>query len=374
MAEKSRAIFEDVSTDNPRQAPVKQRDDNPKSVRIWLLILLILVAVMILVGGLTRLTDSGLSITEWAPVMGALPPMNESDWQAAFAKYQETQEYQLQNAGMTMAQFQNIFWWEWGHRFLGRIIGLVWFFGFIWFWLRKEIRRDRRLSVFSIGVLIGIQGAIGWWMVASGYVGMRTDVASYRLAVHLGMAFWILGLIYWNRKLLSKTPAELVEARRRGNPGLARFSKWMAGFVMVQILLGALVAGIDGGLSYSDWPLMGGEFFSSDSFLLEPWWRNFFENAALVQFLHRMNGYLLVILAIVLVFRVRKAPYKQWRSLAFMFVFAIVLQIVIGVTVLMRGVPIGEAIVHQALAIGIWLLVLGLVFAYRYPRTQSIKS
>ncbi len=377
MAEKSRSIFEDVSSTAQKgtaQTPTKTPKENPKSPRIWLWILLGLVALMIVVGGLTRLTDSGLSITEWDLVMGSLPPLNAADWQDVFQKYQGTQEFQLQNSDMNLEQFKGIFWWEWAHRFLGRFIGLFWFLGFLWFWLRKELRRDRVRSVFFIGVLIGVQGAIGWWMVASGFEGTRVDVASYRLALHLGGAFWIIGLIYWNIKMLKYSQAELVEARRRGSQSLARNGKWIAGFIFAQILLGALVAGIDAGRSYTDWPLMGGEFFSSDSFLLQPWWRNFFESPALVQFMHRMNGYFVTILALAFMIRAWKAPYKQWRSLSRMLFGALILQIVIGVAVLMRSAALPEAITHQAVAIGIWLLVLGVVFAFRYPRAQKIQS
>lgn len=370
----NRSIFEDVSTQAPQQVTITTRDNNPQSVRKWLWLLFFLVTVMILVGGLTRLTDSGLSITDWDLVMGTLPPLSEASWLENFSKYQGTQEYQLQNSAMTLAEYKPIFWWEWGHRFLGRIIGLVWIAGFAFFAFRKQIRRDRMPAIFSIGILIGLQGVVGILMVKTGYVGDRVDVASYALATHLGLAFIILGAILWNIKYLSKSPEELVEARRRGDHARARLARGLAGLIFLQIVLGALVAGIDGGLSYNDWPKMGGEWFSSDAFVLQPAWKNFFENPALVQFFHRLNGYILVILALCLYWVNRRAPYKQWRSVGLHVCVAIFVQILIGIATLVMHVPIYMALLHQAVAIGIWIAILSTVFAFKFPRAQSVRD
>ena len=182
-----------------------------RAIRVWLSILFLLVATMIAVGGMTRLTDSGLSITEWRPVTGAIPPLDEATWQAEFAKYQAIPEYQLQNKGMTLDEFKHIYWWEWGHRQLGRLIGLVWFVGFFGFLLAGQIPTGWKGRLFGIGVLGGLQGAIGWWMVSSGLTGTMLDVASYRLATHLGIAFIILGLIAWFVLSLSRSDAELIQ-------------------------------------------------------------------------------------------------------------------------------------------------------------------
>ncbi len=185
---------------------------------MWLIVLFALVAAMIVVGGLTRLTDSGLSITEWKPVTGALPPMNAEAWQAEFAKYQTIPEYQLQNKGMTLSEFKSIYWWEWGHRQLGRVIGLVWAAGFLAFLATKRIPTGWTPRLLGIGVLGGLQGAIGWWMVSSGLSGDSLDVASYRLATHLGLAFVILGFITWYILMLDRREADLMQARRNREP------------------------------------------------------------------------------------------------------------------------------------------------------------
>ncbi len=370
----NRSIFEDVTTQAPEKVRIAPRDSNPQSVRKWLWLLFALVAIMILVGGLTRLTDSGLSITDWDLVMGTLPPMSDAAWAENFTKYQGTQEYQLQNASMTLAEYKSIFWWEWGHRFLGRIIGLVWIAGFVLFALRKQMRRDRMTSIFSIGILIGLQGVIGILMVKTGYVGDRVDVASYALAAHLGLAFIIIGAIFWNIKYLSQSPEALVEARRRGDGSRASMARILTALVFLQILLGALVAGIDGGLSYNDWPRMGGEWFSSDAFVLEPLWKNLFENPALVQFLHRINGYILVIIAFMMYWNNRRAPYKQWRSIGRHVLIAIFAQVVIGIGALVMHVPLSLALLHQAVAIAIWVAILSTIFAFKFPKAQSVRD
>ncbi|MEM9269583.1 MAG: COX15/CtaA family protein, partial [Pseudomonadota bacterium] len=196
MANK-RSIFEEVDGSRAEQAapiPVKvERDGARGAVAVWLSLLFVLVVVMIAVGGLTRLTDSGLSITEWAPVTGAIPPLSASEWETEFEKYRQIPEYQLQNKGMSLAEFKVIYWWEWGHRQLGRVIGLVWGLGFLWFLLRRQIPKGWTGRLLLLGGLGGLQGAIGWWMVSSGLTGTMLDVASYRLATHLGLAFVILG-------------------------------------------------------------------------------------------------------------------------------------------------------------------------------------
>ncbi len=264
---KKRSIFEEVGAGARPVAPPKggMIDAAPKGarrgVRLWLMLLFALVVVMIAVGGLTRLTDSGLSITEWRPLMGALPPMDAAAWGAEFAKYQATSEYQLQNKGMDLAAFKTIYWWEWGHRQLGRAIGLVWAVGFLGFWVARRIPPGWTGRLLVLGALGGAQGAIGWWMVASGLGAGRVDVASYRLAVHLGLAFVILGVLAAQILALSRPEAALLQARRVGERRLFGLATGMMHLAFVQILLGALVAGIDAGRGFPTWPLMNGSFF-----------------------------------------------------------------------------------------------------------------
>ncbi|MEO0917349.1 MAG: COX15/CtaA family protein, partial [Pseudomonadota bacterium] len=216
-----RSIFEDVSDDTAARPAATAgvidqaaRKGARGAVRVWLMILFALVVLMIAVGGLTRLTDSGLSITEWRPVTGALPPLSAEDWTSEFEKYRAIPEYQLQNKGMSLEEFKVIYWWEWGHRQLGRFIGVVWAVGFLFFLLTRKIPPGWTARLLLPGVLGGVQGAIGWWMVSSGLSGTMLDVASYRLATHLGLAFIILGLLAWFILKLGRPEAGLMQSRR----------------------------------------------------------------------------------------------------------------------------------------------------------------
>ena len=376
MAEK-RSIFEEVAGERSA-APTGGMIDRPqtgrRAVRWWLFALFVMVVVMMVVGGLTRLTDSGLSITEWDLVMGTLPPLSDADWQEAFAKYQTTPEYALQNRGMTLEEFKPIFWWEWGHRFLGRLIGLVWAAGFVAFWLKKSLPRSSVPRLFGLGVLIGLQGAIGWWMVHSGLQGERLDVLSWRLAIHLGLAFVILGVIAWSVLLLSRTEAQLLTARRAGERRLFGLTTGLMHFAMLQILLGALVAGIDAGRGYTDWPLMAGQFFPEGAFDLTPVWRNFLENDGLVQFMHRMSGYLLFAFGLFVWSRGRGSPHPDTRRAYNLVAAMLVLQVILGVVAVMHSSPLHLAILHQLGAIILWVLILNARFLARYPIETSVRA
>ncbi|WP_421907412.1 heme A synthase [Mameliella sp.] len=379
MAEK-RKLFEEVGEGAPKPAaPAGGMIDAGKrgargAVRLWLMVLFLLVVVMIAVGGLTRLTDSGLSITEWKPITGALPPMNAADWDTEFEKYKQIPEYQLQNKGMSLSEFKTIYWWEWGHRQLGRVIGLVWALGFFGFLLAKAIPPGWTGRLLGLGALGGLQGAIGWWMVSSGLGGEMLDVASYRLATHLGLAFVILGLIAWYVYHLTYEERALMQARRSAEPKLFSMSTGLMHFAFLQILLGALVAGIDAGRSYNDWPLMGGEIFPSNAFDFEPLWRNFFENAGLVQFMHRVTGYLLFAFGVVVWLRARRSANSDTRF-RFNAVFAVLLlQIVLGIVTVVYAAPWHIAIVHQLGAVVLLALILRARFAARYPAPQSIRG
>ncbi|WP_323768994.1 heme A synthase [Antarctobacter sp.] len=379
MAEK-RKLFEEVGDKaQTPAAPTGGMIDAGKRgargpVRLWLMLLFVLVVAMIAVGGLTRLTDSGLSITEWRPLTGALPPMSAEAWGVEFEKYKQIPEYQLQNAGMTLSEFQFIYWWEWGHRQLGRVIGLVWAIGFFGFLATKSIPPGWNGRLLGLGVLGGLQGAIGWWMVSSGLGGDRLDVASYRLATHLGLAFVILGFIAWYVYRLTYEERALMQARRSAEPKLFSMSTGLLHFSFLQILLGALVAGIDAGRSYNDWPLMGGEFFPSNALDFEPLWRNFFENAGMVQFIHRIAGYLLLAFGIVVWRRARRSPNRDTRFRFNAVLAALLLQVALGIVTVVYTAPWQIAILHQLGAVVLWALILRARFAARYPAPQSIRG
>jgi cytochrome c oxidase assembly protein subunit 15 len=379
MAEK-RKLFEEVTADAPKAPEPKggmidaARKGARGAIRVWLMILFALVVVMIAVGGLTRLTDSGLSIVEWAPISGAIPPMTAAEWQAEFDAYRQIPEYQLQNRGMSLAEFQVIYWWEWGHRQLGRLIGLVWAAGFVFFWATKRIPAGWTPRLLGLGALGGLQGAIGWWMVSSGLSGERLDVASYRLATHLGLAFVILGLIAWYVFMLGRTEAQLLQARRSKDDKLFSLSTGLMHFAFLQILLGALVAGIDAGRSFPDWPLMAGGFFPPDPFQIQPLWRNFFENAGTVQFMHRMAGYLLFVFGVVVWLRGRKSANAATRF-AFNAVFAALLvQVALGIVTVIYQAQWHVAITHQFVAVLLWVAILRARFLSLYPLPQSVRS
>ncbi|TDL83534.1 heme A synthase [Palleronia sediminis] len=375
-----RAIFEEVGDaaprpDTPRGGMIDARPRGARrAVRTWLWVLFALVVVMIAVGGLTRLTDSGLSITEWAPVTGAIPPLDAEHWQGEFAAYQATPEYQLQNRQMTLDEFKVIYWWEWGHRQLGRVIGLVWAIGFVGFLVARKIPPGWTGRLLLLGALGGAQGAIGWWMVASGLTGDRVDVASYRLATHLGLAFVILGVIAWFALQLSRSEAALMQARRGREAGLMRLAGIMAGLTFLQIILGALVAGIDAGRNYTDWPLMAGGFLPPDPLQIEPLWRNFFENDGLVQFMHRMSGYALLAFGIFAFMRARRSSYRKTRAAWHGILAMLVVQMVLGIVTVMYSAPWHLAILHQLGAVVLWVLVLRGRHQSGYPLSQSVRD
>jgi len=382
MSQPKRSIFEEVgdsaaSTQSQVQAGGlidRGLEKGRGAVRLWLMLLFALVVGMILVGGLTRLTDSGLSITEWRPVTGALPPSSAEAWDAEFAKYKEIPEYSLQNEGMGLAEFKTIYWWEWGHRNLGRIVGLVWAVGLGGLLLAGKVPQGWLPRLLMLGALGGLQGAIGWWMVSSGLQGEMLDVASYRLAVHLGLAFAILGLITWYILRLSRSEADLLTARRGRNAGLFGMGTGLMHLAMVQILLGALVAGIDAGRSYTDWPLMGGGFLPPDPLSLSPVWRNFFEDAGLVQFMHRMAGYLLLIFGIVTWNRARKSGLPPVRRAFDWMAVMLFGQVVLGIGTVLYAAPMHLALTHQLGAIVLWVLIIRARFMAQYPLGSAIGA
>ncbi|MBU3259701.1 COX15/CtaA family protein [Roseovarius sp. PS-C2] len=375
-----RSIFEDVSEGEPRREVPKGgmidagRRGARGAIRIWLMVMFALVVVMIAVGGLTRLTDSGLSITEWKPLSGALPPMNAADWQSEFDKYRQIPEYQLQNKGMSLSEFKAIYWWEWGHRQLGRVIGLVWAFGFFGFLAARRVPVGWTGRLILLGVLGGAQGAIGWWMVSSGLDGEMLDVASYRLAVHLGLAFVILGFIAWYVMMLRREERELMQARRSKEARLFGLSTGWLHFAFLQILIGALVAGIDAGRSYTDWPWMAGGFLPPDFWMSDLGWRNFFENPGLVQFMHRMVGYALLAFGIMAWLKGRRSAHVATRAAFTAAFIALCAQVALGVATVLYVAAWQVAIVHQVLAVILWVLILRARFLSLYPVAQSVRG
>lgn len=375
-----RAIFEEVgageSADRSARASGaidREANDSRDLIRIWMIALFALALATVVAGGLTRLADSGLSITEWRPVTGAVPPMSETDWQAEFEKYKAIPEYRLQNRGMTLAEFKVIYWWEWAHRQLGRTVGLVWAIGFLGFLAAGRIPVGWIGRLLALGALGGLQGAAGWWMVASGLSGEMLDVASYRLAIHLGLAFAILGLIAWYAMQLARTERDLLQARRAREPRLTALAGFLACLAFIQVLIGALVAGIDAGRNYTDWPLMAGSFLPPDPFQLEPMWRNFFENDGLVQFIHRMAGYLLLLAGFLVWLRSRRSGnvgiLRAFDSMG----AALLLQLLLGIATVTLSSPWQLAILHQLGAALLWVLILRTRHRSAYPVAEAIR-
>ncbi|WP_299841321.1 heme A synthase [uncultured Paracoccus sp.] len=376
-----RPIFEEVSDPTAVTRPVATKgviDAAPKgarrAIRAWLVVLFVMVAAMIALGGATRLTGSGLSITEWAPVTGTLPPMDEAKWQAEFEAYQQIPQFTEVNPDMDLAGFKQIYWWEWSHRFLGRAVGLVWALGFLVFLATKRIPTGWTPRLLGIGALGGLQGAIGWWMVHSGLQEGMVRVASYRLATHLGLAFAILGLIAWYALLLTRSEADLMRARRAGEGKLFSMSTGLMHLTFLQILIGALVAGIDAGRQYTGWPTMGGEWIPAAIWDGALGWRNFFENPALVQFIHRMTGYLLAIFAVVVWLRARRSPHPVTRGAFTVMIVMVAVQVGLGIMNVLNASPLPLALAHQIGAIALFALIIRARFNARYPYETSVRG
>ena len=321
-----------------------------RAVAIWLFGCCAMVVLMMLIGATTRLTESGLSITEWQPIAGALPPFSDAAWQHIFDLYRQSSEYQLQNAGMSLADFKTIFWWEYIHRLWGRLIGLVFLLPFLWFLIRGRIGRQLAPHLVVMFLLGGLQGVVGWWMVKSGLVG-RTDVSQYRLAAHLGMAFLILGYMLW-------TALGLLRPEQRVRTAIASrgFAAAVLAIVGVTVLAGALVAGMDAGMTYNTWPLMDGQVVPPGYLDLDPLWLNAFENVAAVQFHHRMLAYATV--AAVLLFWVHAVRRGAACLPVHLLAGTAVAQMLLGIATLLTAVPVGLGVLHQAGAITLFCLAV----------------
>jgi cytochrome c oxidase assembly protein subunit 15 len=329
----------------------------------WLFACCLLVFAMVVVGGVTRLTHSGLSITEWQPIVGTLPPLDAADWSEAFAKYQATPEFRDVNHAMTLAQFKRIFWWEYFHRLLGRAIGVAFLLPYLWFLARRRIPRGYAWPLAGIFVLGALQGAVGWFMVKSGLVD-DPRVSQFRLTAHLGLAFAILAAMLW-------TALSLLHPARvdRASVAVSRVRRWafaIAALVFVMALSGGLVAGIRAGFAYNTFPLMNGHVIPPGILMLEPWWKNFFWNVATVQFDHRAIAWLLAALVPMLWWRMRRSPAPmRARRGASALAAMLLLQIGLGIATLVNVVPLPLAALHQAGAVIVFALVLNVAHSLR---------
>jgi heme a synthase len=335
-----------------------------RAIAIWLLACCALVAALVVVGGVTRLTHSGLSITEWQPIVGSLPPLSPADWDAAFAKYQATPEYHQVNKGMALDEFKGIFWWEYAHRLLGRLVGVAFLVPFLWFLARREIPAGHGARLALIFVLGGAQGALGWYMVQSGLVD-DPRVSQFRLTAHLGLAFLIFAAMFWTA--LSLLTGARAAVRSEHERSLRRFAFTLAGLVFVMVLSGGFVAGIRAGFAYNTFPLMNGNVVPPEIMLLAPWWKNFFYNMATVQFDHRVIAWMLALLVPVLWWKVRRLPAVPARAGAGANALLALLaaQIALGILTLVSVVPLPLAAAHQAGALLVFAAALNLAHALR---------
>lgn len=330
------------------------RDKELRPLRAWLVIVAAMIVAMVLVGGATRLTESGLSIVEWKPVTGTLPPLTQAHWEEAFEAYKAIPQYRELNNGMSLAEFKNIFWWEWSHRLLGRAIGMVFLLPFLFFLARRMVPSDLKKPLWIIFCLGGLQGFVGWWMVASGLT-KRVEVSQYRLATHLILALVIFAAIVWTLRRLGARAPVLANARLRVT------SVALLALTFLQIYFGALVAGLRAGRVYNTWPQIDGALIPSSErlFFETPWWRNLFDNTLTVQFEHRMTAYLLFALAIAhAIDAVRARAGTAAITGALWLVTAITLQAALGILTLLNEVPIDLALTHQAVAIVVLTLAI----------------
>ena len=341
-----------------------------RAVGVWLLLCAAMIFAMVILGGITRLSGSGLSIMEWNPLMGALPPTGDAEWNRVFGLYQGIAQYKHINPNMTLGEFKGIFWWEWSHRLWGRLIGIVFFVPFLFFLLKGYLRKapgsvgaPRLAAIFVLGAL---QGAVGWYMVASGFED-RDSVSQYRLVIHLLMALLIYALILWSAlDLLDPEALDDAQAKARR---LKPHGWLLIAAIALEITLGGLVAGLHGGLVYNDFPLMNGAIIAPDVFATSPWWRSITEDPGTAQFVHRCGALLVTLLVIVLVVRASMAQVLPGRTT--LLGLALILQVALGISTLMLAVPLPLAVSHQAGAV--LLLTVAVWFQHGLKRLETAQ-
>jgi cytochrome c oxidase assembly protein subunit 15 len=349
-----------VSHKQALMADLIQSDAHARALRLWLVTVAAMIFLTLVVGGATRLTESGLSIVEWKPVTGVLPPLSDSDWQAEFTKYQAIPQYRELNRGMSLQAFKVIYWWEWSHRLLARATGAVFLLPFLFFLLRGWVPprlRNRLWAIFAGGAALG---GVGWWMVSSGLSGTLTSVSQYRLAFHLTLACTIYAAVVWTSQQVLPRPAVIASSRVRNGALL------VAALVLLQIYLGALVAGLNAGMSFNTWPLIDGALVPASGRLWfeTPLWRNFFENTLTVQFDHRMLAYAIWLLAVVhAIDAMRSEADLRARRVAVVLALLVTVQAALGIATLLLVVPLALAIAHQAMAAVV--LTLAIIHAER---------
>ena len=333
---------------------VARQSRNRRAVRLWLGFVLLALFCLVLVGGATRLTNSGLSITEWKPIHGVIPPLNAAQWQEEFDLYKRIPQFQLMNRDITVEDFKSIFWWEWAHRLIARAMGVIFAVPLVFFVATGRIEKRLRWPLVGIFLLGGLQGAIGWWMVSSG-LEARTEVSQYRLATHLVTACLIFAACMWVMRAL---------APHSDDAPPTRYSRRLAGLIafmaLFQIYLGALVAGLHAGLSYNTWPLMDGAVVPADLFVQQPWWINFFENPKLVQYVHRLGAYALFLVVLInMILSLRSAAGTTHARRSVVLFVLVLIQAALGISTLLMEVPLHLALAHQAGA----LIVFGFAVA-----------
>lgn len=350
---------------NTPAPPTEHDAERRRAVARWLLLVAGLVWVMVALGGATRLTGSGLSIMEWAPITGMLPPMSDAEWNRLYDLYRTIPQYQLVNAGFGLEGFKQIFWLEWIHRFWGRLIGIAYVAGLAWFWLRGRVPHGYRGRLLLLLVLGGLQGAVGWFMVASGFEADRTAVSPYRLVIHLSLAFLLYGMLVWTALTLLRPRTEANEIPG----GLRRLVQIASVLAVITMVAGGFVAGLRAGFDYNTFPLMEGRLVPPGYWVLEPGWKNLTANIATVQFNHRLVATATLVLAVwALVLALRSLPRGRVRGAIHGLAMAVVLQYGLGIATLLAVVPPWLGTLHQAVAV---LVLTGALLALHALRRPS---
>lgn len=337
---------------------------NHKSIIIWLFTGCFLIYLMVVIGGITRLTHSGLSMVEWNPIIGSFPPMSDADWQIPFDKYKQTPEYQIINNQFSLEEFKSIYWWEYIHRFLGRTIGVVFLIPFFYFWLKKRFDRSMLKKMFVLLALGALQGVLGWYMVYSG-LQKEPHVSHYRLAAHLISAFTVFGFTFWYA--LDLLYPQAIEENKIIKQ-VKRLSIWMFGIIVLQIIYGAFVAGLKAGLFYNTFPKMGTKFFPDTITSFDPFYKNFIENPSGVQFIHRTIAYIVLIIVLFVWETIRKMELTKLQRSASNFMLGVVIvQFLLGIITLLYAVPVTMGVLHQTGAF--FLFASSLFFMHSLRKT-----